>query len=177
MNRTWTRAALLGLLLAAPAGCTTLHYHAGAQKPVLANAGLVRPYKVTSQFLERGRRVYLFWGLAPVAGLDGEDLISGRINQGDGIINLTARERYAFPDLLIGLFTAGIVSSRTLEVRGDVVTWAAPAPPTTVVVPPASGGTVVVPPSGGSVVTPPPGGTVVVPPGSGGTVVIPQERP
>lgn len=164
MQRSLLGISLMGLLLATLAGCTTLTYHAGPQKPVLANDGLVRPHHISSQFLEKGRRYYLLWGLVSLEGFDGYDLIAARIDQGDGIVNLNARERYSFEDQLLSLFTLGIVSSRTMEVRGAVFTYTPPPPaPTTVVVPP-SGGTVVVPPSsGGTVVVPPSGGTVVVP--------------
>jgi hypothetical protein len=177
MPRILSRIVLPALLLGAVAGCTRLDYAAGPQKPVLANRALPRPHRITSEFVEKGRRYYLFWGLVPFGGVNGEDLIARRITLGDGIVNFTAREKFSIVDWLVNLVTAGIVSSRSMEIRGDIFAWEPPPPGTTVIVPPA-GGTVVVPPASppapGTVVVPPSsGGTVVVPPGSGGTVVVP----
>lgn len=122
------RCAVLGLLLAPLAGCTSLNYAAGPQKPVLANNTLIRPHKITGTFKEKGRRVFLFWGFLPFAGDDGEDLIVARMVQGDGIVNLTASEKYSFIDNLIGLCTAGFVLTRSVEVSGDLFSYE-PVPP------------------------------------------------
>ena len=141
MHRIIIKIILLGLVLVPLGGCTMLHYATGPQKPVLANRGLQRPHHITSAFVEKGHRIYLFWGLLPIAGEDGEDLIARPMALGDGIVNLTARERYSFIDNLIGLLTVGIVSGRTLSVQGDVFAY---EPPPGVIVPP---GTVVAPPA------------------------------
>lgn len=136
MTLSFTRIALLGLLLAPLAGCTSLNYAAGPQKPVLANRGLVRPHKITSEFKEKGHRVYLLWGLIPFAGDDGEDLVAARMTLGDGIVNLTAKEHYSFVDCLIGLVTAGFVRTRSVEIRGDIFTYETAPPPPQLLAPP-----------------------------------------
>lgn len=162
MNRLILRLFLPALALVALAGCTELNYAAGPEKPVLANRALQQPHHITSQFTEMGHRVYLFWGLMPVGGDDGVNLIGHRTGLGDGIVNLTMKERYSLLDQLATLATLGIVSVRTLEVRGDIFAYDPVAPGATIIVPPGTG-TVVVPPAG-SVVVPPGSGTVVVPP-------------
>lgn len=138
MTLPFIRIALLGLLLAPLAGCTSLNYAAGPQKPILANRVLVRPYKITSEFKEKGRRVYVFWGLLPCAGDDGDDLIAARMALGDGIVDLTAQEHYSFVDNLLALVTAGFVRTRSVEIHGDIFTYeTAPPPPALLAPPPA----------------------------------------
>lgn len=158
MNRIIFLSVLLALLTT---GCTSLEYAAGPQKPVLGNSGIAPPHRILGEFVERGHRVYLFWGLLPVAGRDGTDLIQSRMASGDGIINLTARERYSFLDELVVLATVGIVSIRTVEVRGDTFAYEpAPGelPPPIIVTPPP---VIVTPPSDA---TPPPPSTDTLPP-------------
>lgn len=139
MTRRLIHGLVLVLLVGALGACTRIDYAAGPNKPVLANRALVRPHRVTSNFEDRGRRFYALWGLVPIGGANGEDLISRRAAQGDGLVNVNACERYNLVDMLIDLATVGLISSRTVDVKGSVFVFEPSAPDATIIiVPPAA---------------------------------------
>lgn len=119
---------LLALALALSA-CTTLNYGLAVDKPILTDRSLKRPHRIVTDFKEYNKRVYLFWGLWPIAGQNGSDLLAHHIGDGDGIVNLTAYEKFDLLDFLIGGATTGIISTRTVEVRGNNFVYAEPPLP------------------------------------------------
>ncbi len=138
-------AAVLPVLLT---GCFSLHYKLNSQKPILANVQISHPH-TTQHFVENVHPFYLFWGLIPITSNDSYDVLRLYLEQHDGIVNLEQNEKFGILDTLLHLFTAGIVSSRTLKVEGDILTYNRPP-----------GG------SSTTIYNVPEGSTTIVPPGN-----------
>lgn len=123
------RALLLVVAAALASGCFTMRAQLpGALRVDLEDEEVV----VGGRFDIEVSRLYLFWGLVPVA--DESDLAAAMqeaaAREGvDGVANLTFESRFSGMDFALQMLTLGIVAPRTYRVRGDLVRINAPPLP------------------------------------------------
>lgn len=167
MSRLTCLIVLIGLL---GTGCVRVNHKANfpQNKPIAMSSSLggERQAVLVRHFTERDRQVYFFLFWVPLNNAGGAQAAEKHLVEGDGIANLSIRTSYGPADMFFTLISVGLFPTYTIDTDGDIIVW---AKPTTVVVPPAAGGTVIIPPSDD--------GTVIVPPSDGGTVVVPPARP
>jgi hypothetical protein len=65
--------------------------------------------------------VYVLMGLFSVSEPNLENLLAGQLGAGASIAGLRIHERTRFPDVLVTLFTLGIVAPRSITFEGVVV--------------------------------------------------------
>jgi hypothetical protein len=71
-------------------------------------------------FRVRTRAVYLLWGLASVRQPDLRQALAGQLGAGTGVANLSIRAVKRWPDLLLTVLTAGVVTSTTVTFEGVI---------------------------------------------------------
>ena len=65
--------------------------------------------------------VFLLWGLTAAARPNAEDVLAGQAANGARIANLRIKVRSRWPDLLVTVLTAGLISPRSVTFEGVVV--------------------------------------------------------
>lgn len=73
------------------------------------------PFRVTKH------PVFLLWGLAGAARPNAEDVLAGQAGSGARIANLRIKIRSRWPDLLVTVLSAGLISPRSVTFEGVVV--------------------------------------------------------
>lgn len=73
--------------------------------------------------------VFLFWGLIGASRPNAEDVLAGQVGSGSRIANLRIKVRSRWPDLLVTVLTAGVITPRSVTFEGIVVPPAAATRP------------------------------------------------
>jgi hypothetical protein len=71
-------------------------------------------------FRVRTRALYLLWGLASLHQPDLRQALAGQLGTGTGVANLSISAVKRWPDLLLTVLTAGVVTSTTVTFEGVV---------------------------------------------------------
>lgn len=108
-------------------GCSTIHYDATTLKAIAAmNKGAgagSADYEVVGQFKHKKKVIFLISDLITIKDAELDLAIEKAIvsSGGDGIINISIHEKDSFIDLVIASLTYGLLSTRSVEFRGDIV--------------------------------------------------------
>ncbi len=80
-------------------------------------------YEVIGELKYETKAVFLVLELLTLKDADIEHAIEKQVMklEGDGVINLKIHEQYDFEDFITLVFGAGIVSTRTVKVNGDII--------------------------------------------------------
>ena len=80
-------------------------------------------YEVIGELKYETKAVFLVLELLTLKDAEIEHAIEKQVMklEGDGVINLKIHEQYDFEDIITSVFGAGIVSSRTVKVNGDII--------------------------------------------------------
>lgn len=127
MSRCVLRGSLAALLLAV-SGCALRFDSTRLGVPVsLAEAAQASaqgtPFRVTKH------PVFLLWGAVTASEPNLEDVLAGQVGTGGRIASMRVRIRSRWPDLLVTVLTAGVVSPRTVTFEGVVVGPQVSSPP------------------------------------------------
>jgi hypothetical protein len=126
VNRLVLRGGLGALLLAASA-CALNFDSTQLGVPVsLAEAAQAPPQGTRFQVTKHP--VFLLWGGVTASPPNLEDILAGQVGTGGRIANLRIRIRSRWPDLLVTVLSAGLISPRSVTFDGVVVSEPA-APP------------------------------------------------
>lgn len=126
--RTGRIAAVPALaLLAAASGCATITYDAPLLETMVAmnHAAPTAAYEHVGDFELDRRPVFLIAQLITVVDAELEDALSRELARsgGDAVINLRIHEEYDFVDVVISVVAGGLVDTRSVTLRGDVIRW------------------------------------------------------
>lgn len=109
------------------AGCATITYEAPLVESMVAmnRAAPTASYERLGDFESDRRAVFVVAQLLTVTDAELEDAIRRELARtgGDAVINLRIHEEYDFIDVLVGIVAGGIVNTRAITLRGDVVRW------------------------------------------------------
>ena len=117
------RFILIPLLLVFFIGCVTVEFdNTGVIDPVAMNDAILkgRDYEVIDQIKKREKALFLF-GVINIKQPDLEGDLRRAVRQGDMIVNAKFKAQYRLIDVLIGVFTAGIIIPRTVTMEADVI--------------------------------------------------------
>ena len=80
-------------------------------------------YEVIGELKYETKAVFLVLQLLTIRDAEIEQAIEKQVMklEGDGVINLKIHEQYNFDDFINSVFGGGIVSTRTVEVNGDII--------------------------------------------------------
>jgi len=73
------------------------------------------PFRVTKH------PVFLLWGLTGASRPNAEDVLAGQAGTGARIANLRIKVRSRWPDLLVTVLSAGLITPRSVTFEGTVV--------------------------------------------------------
>lgn len=121
------RVALLALSLLIQTSCYSFTLQSNIDAPVIfANQHALKglSYQVKKHFYRQFQLEYIF-GANPQEQLRLNQILTEETGQGSqvGIINLRVERSYQFEDVLVSVFTLGIVARSLITVQGDVILW------------------------------------------------------
>lgn len=120
-------AVLLLALVATVSGCATITYEAPLIESMVAmnRAADGVGYERVGDFEIERRAVFVVAQLITVTDAELEDALRRELARtgGDAVINLRIHEEYDIIDFLVAAVAGGIVNSRAVTLRGDVVRW------------------------------------------------------
>ena len=129
------RSGSLGVLLLAAAlgSCRTITYDAVTLEQMVAmnRATAARPYERVDTFERKRRAVFLVADLITVMDAELEEALRRELarSDGDAVVNLRIHEEYDLVDVVVGLIAGGLIGTRSITYRGDVVRWRGEGPP------------------------------------------------
>ena len=105
------------------AGCARLPMESNLDKTI-SMTSMKGTY--VRQFDTKERAIWLFWGLAPLSVPSVDEVVGPHVADRAGIQNLSIETRYSIVDGLITTLTIGILTVRTVRIKGEVYDKSAP---------------------------------------------------
>lgn len=80
-------------------------------------------YEVVGKLKYDTKAVFLVLQLITIRDAEIDNAIQKQVGkyEGDGVINLKIHEQYKIVDIIIAAFVGGLLNTRTVEVRGDII--------------------------------------------------------
>ena len=104
-------------LIIGVAGCATIKIESKIEKPVSMTSLRGTPVR---DFAVNTRAIWLFWGLIDLSVPEFDQIIGPYAADRAGIQKLEIKTQYGFLDLVVTALTDGIITMRTVKIKGQV---------------------------------------------------------